>query len=301
MPRVRANGVELAYEFHGDEHDPVILLIQGLGLPAAAWPAEFIRLLTSSGYRVLTFDNRDIGGSTRFEADGLPNLVRLAIRHRLGMRIDVPYTLDDMTRDAEQLLAALDIRRAHVVGVSMGGMIAQKLALSAGHAVRTLTSIMSTTNDRHLPQPSFGVQMFIVRGPRDLSAAARREYHRKLWPLIGSPAYPHTTEELEDFIERIFASGIRSSGVARQTAAVIAEPGRAEQLRRLRVPTLVIHGADDPLVRVDCGRLTADSIPGAELFVIEGMGHDLPSALLPGICSRIVSHLQACRDAEQAA
>lgn len=292
MPVIHANGIDIAYEFHGPDARPVLLLIQGLGMPSAAWPPRFVEMLVDAGFRVLCFDNRDIGQSELLDELGQPKVFVQALRHALHMKVRAPYRLSDMMRDADALLTGLGVSAAHVVGVSMGGMIAQLLALHVPERVTSLTSIMSTTNNRRLPGPRGEVRRFILRGPKDFSTAGRLAYHRKLWPMIGSPGHVRTDEEFEAFLERIFASGMPPSGVARQTVAIFAESDRVPRLRELRVPTLVIHGDADPLVPVECGYATAEAIPDAEMVVIEGMGHDLPDALLPRLTDLIIGHLR---------
>jgi pimeloyl-ACP methyl ester carboxylesterase len=297
LPVTQVNGVDIAWERHGDAGDPAILLIQGLGLPAAAWPPAFIDLLLARGFSVVTFDNRDIGSSELLDHLGRARVLATALRRVVHLPIRPPYSLSDMAGDAEALLGVLGIDKAHVVGVSMGGMIAQNLALASPEKLASLTSIMSTTNDRDLPDAESQVRRFIVKGAADSSEPARRAYHRELWPLIGSPAYPHARDELEAFLDRIFEAGMPPSGRDRQTVAVLAEPGRGKRLGALSVPTLVIHGEADPLVPVACGRRTAACIPGARLRLFEGMGHDLPSALLPMLADEIVAHARAAGEA----
>lgn len=297
MPVTKLNGVDIGWRSDGDRNHPVILMIQGLGMPAAAWPPEMIDSFVTAGFRVIQFDNRDIGSSEQMDHLGRVSVLYTALRYAVRLPVRAPYSLLDMAKDALALLDELSIDSAHVLGVSMGGMIAQNLALHAQGRVASLTSIMSSTNERWLPQADARVQRFIVRGAGVKTEAARREYHRGLWPLIGSPDYPHTAGELEAFIERIFAAGMPPAGRDRQTLAVVAEGGRGERLSDLTTPTLVIHGAADPLVPVECGRRTAECIPGAKLKVIPGMGHDLPGALLPLISTEIITHV---RDAENA-
>ena len=290
MPTVTANGIEIAYELHGVEDGPVLLLVQGLSMPLTAWPPRFVDMLVDAGYRVLTFDNRDIGHSELLDHLPTPGLFMQAVKHACRLPVRAPYHLTDMMADTRALLAALDIPKAHVVGVSMGGMIAQLLAMHAPERLISLTSIMSTTGNRRLPGPTSKVRRLVLSRPTGPSAEARLAYHRKLWPMIGSPGFPHTEEELDNFLERIFARGMPATGITRQTLAILAAPSRAAQLGSLRVPTLVIHGDADPLVPVECGRDTARSIPDSELVVIEGMGHDLPDTLLPKLTELIIGH-----------
>ncbi len=292
MPAINANGIEIAYELYGADDAPVLLLVQGLGLPLTAWPPRFIELLVAAGFRVLTFDNRDIGHSTLLDDLPTPGLFMQVVKHACRLPVKAPYQLKDMMADAEALLAALRIRRAHVVGASMGGMIAQLLAIHAPDRVASLISLMSTTGNRRLPGPRSEVRRLMLQRPTNGSDAERRAYHRKLWPLIGSPDFPHTEAEIESFLERIFARGMPATGILRQTLAILAAPSRVRELRSLEVPTLVVHGDADPLVPVACGRDTADAIQGADLVVIEGMGHDMPDLLVPRLADLVVGHIE---------
>ncbi len=290
MPVLNANGIDLAYDWHGPSDGPVMLLIMGLGIPSAAWPPDFIDSLTAAGYRVLTFDNRDVGRSEILGDAKPPGLLLQAVRQALGMRVSAPYTLRDMAIDAAELMRGLGVDRAHVIGASMGGMIAQTLALALPQRAVSLTSIMSTTNDRDLPRPKREIARYALRHMRDRTPAGMRRYHEGFWPLIESPAYRHSEDELKAFLDRIFTRGISPTGSLRQTLAILAAPPRGEALRQLAVPTLVIHGDADPLVPVECGYATAKAIPNAEMLVFEGMGHDLPQALIGRISAAIVTH-----------
>ena len=292
MPTVRVNEVDIAYDYHGPENGPVVVLIMGLGLPSAAWPPLLIDLLVDRGLRVLTFDNRDIGQSELLDGLGSRSLFVEALRYSIRLPVRSPYRLSDMAADTAALLDVLDIRRAHVVGVSMGGMIGQLLALDAPSRVASLTSIMSTTSSRQLPGPSRELRRLLVRGPRNLSQEARIAHYRKIWPLLSSPAYPQPEERFDDFLDRIFTRGIPVSGARRQTLAVAAAADRSARLRELRKPTLVVHGDADAMVPVECGYHTAESIKDAEMVVIEGMGHNLPDPLMPRIAELLGGHVQ---------
>jgi proline iminopeptidase len=290
MARITSNGIDIAYAAHGDPQHPVMLLLQGLGMPSSAWPPELIEALAAGGYRVITLDNRDIGRSQLFSQHALPNMLLQLLKAKLGLRVSAPYDLDDMMRDVDGLMQALAIDSAHLVGVSMGGMIAQLLALAAPKRALSLTSIMSTTGARGLPGPTKAVRRHILRGPRRATDEARFAYHRELWQLLGSPGYRQSDAELNDFLQRIFARGMTAAGTARQALAILAARSRAEALRALAVPALVIHGDADPLIPLECGLHTARAIPRAKTEIIEGMGHDLPLALVDRLARRITRH-----------
>ena len=300
MPTATVNNIDIAYDWHGAGEGPVILMIMGLGLPSTAWPPEFIGALTRAGYRVLTFDNRDAGQSALLGGGKQPNVLAQALRYQLRMAVKSPYRIADMAADAAALLGALGVDRAHVVGASMGGMIAQTMALDYPNLVRTLTSIMSTTNDRRLPKPEWPVARYMLRRPRDRSQRALRSYHEGFWPLIQSPAYPHSEQELADFLDRLFARGMSLDGAMRQVLAILAAPNRAPRLAQLTTPSLVIHGDADPLLPVECGYATAAAIRDAEIVIFEGMGHDLPQPLLPQLVDAIVGHTRVADSAPSA-
>lgn len=292
MPILTSNGLRLAYNDHGDPDHPAVLLIQGLGLPSAAWPVEFIDYLVERSLRVITFDNRDCGQSDAIQARP-GNLAWQVIRQRIGLGVKAPYRLLDMMADTVGLLEALCIDGAHVVGISMGGMIAQLMAIEAPHRVRTLTSMMSTTGDRGLPGPAPEILRHMLRRPPEGDIQRRDEYYRKLWALIGSPEYPTTEERRSQFLARVYDGGINPEGTTRHLLAIMSAPGRQNDLARVSAPTLVLHGADDPMVPVVCGEATANAIPGAMLETIPGMGHDLPIQLLPRLLDSIVGHIRS--------
>jgi len=279
MPTVKSNGLQIAYEEYGNAAGPVLLMVQGLGMPLSAWPPALIDALVAQGYRVVTFDNRDIGRSELLRHMKVPNMLVQTLRRKFRMRVKTPYELVDMMRDVEGLMDALDIASAHLVGISMGGMISQLLAIHAPRRVKTLTSIMSTTGSRKLPGPTKEVTRHIVRGPKSATDEGRLEYQWELWRLLGGPGYRLSDQELAGFLRRNFERGMTAAGIARQTLAILAAPSRTAELRKIDIPTLIIHGDADPLIPVECGLATARSIPGARTAIIEGMGHDLPVAL----------------------
>jgi len=286
----KANGIELAYEEFGEPGLPVILLIMGLGTQMIAWPEAFCTGLAKRGYRVIRFDNRDIGLSQKMDGARAPHMLRMALHARLNWRVQVPYTLHDMAEDAIGLLDALDIGSAHVVGASMGGMIAQIVAGDFPFRVLSLTSIMSTSGRRSLPSAQPKVALQLLRRPTGTDAADLLDYAMRTWRLIGSPAYQPSDEALREKISRSFQRSFYPAGHTRQMAAIMASGDRVSVLQRVISPTLVIHGRADPLVPVAGGIDTARLVRGAKLELIDGMGHDLPEPLLPYLVELIGSH-----------
>jgi pimeloyl-ACP methyl ester carboxylesterase len=288
--RVRANGIALEVEEHGPRTGEPLLLIMGLGMQLLGWPDDFVAMLVQRGYRVIRFDNRDIGLSQGFDAAGVPNLAADSMRYALGLRIRSLYTLADMAADSLGLLDALGIDSAHVCGASMGGMIAQHLAGVAPHRVRSLTLMMTSSGSRRLPGPSLKVRAALISKPREgRSIAGIVEHYVGLYDLIGSPAYPATRDELRARFGRAVKRSHRPAGTARQMVAIAADGDRSRLLAGLQVPTHVIHGAADPLVPVLAGRDLATRIPGATLDVVDGMGHDLRAELWPRFAEGIES------------
>jgi pimeloyl-ACP methyl ester carboxylesterase len=282
MATATANGITIEYDVLGNPDDPPMLLIMGLGAQLIDWPQQFCELLSGRGYRVIRFDNRDAGLSSGCDDAPVPDLVGV----RAGDLRTVAYGLADLVADTAGLLDALEIDSAHVVGVSMGGMIAQQLAISLPQRVRSLCSIMSTTGNRSVGQPSPQAAMLLGRPP----AATREEAIANALAssrLLSSPGFPVDGDELLRRATAKVDRAYRPAGTARQLAAILAAPDRTAGLRSVTVPAVVIHGADDPLIDVSGGRATADAIPGAELLVVPGMGHDLPRAVWPRIIDAI--------------
>ena len=291
MPTLNANGIRIAFETTGDAKGVPMLLIHGLGMQLTAWPDEFVDGLAEQGFYVIRFDNRDCGLSTKFEAAGTPNLAVAWLKMRLRLPLRPPYTLDDMALDALAVLSALGVARAHVVGVSMGGMVAQLLAAHHGHRVLSLTSIMSSSGRRGLPGPTRAVRSAMLRRPRDPgNVDSILDNAVALWRTIGSPAYPTPEPVLRQRVLRALRRSNCPSGVARQMMAIAAAPDRSPLLGQLAMPTLVIHGAADPLVPSACGVDVAERVPGARLEIIEGMGHDLPAQLIERLLALIDLH-----------
>ncbi len=277
-------GITLCYETFGERSNPTALLIMGLGTQMIAWHEDFCRELATRGLHVVRFDNRDIGRSTHMSGRP-PSTAQLLTRSSRAAR----YTLGDMADDAAGLLRELELAPAHVVGVSMGGMIAQTLAARHPMAVRSLVSIMSNTGSLRTGQPSLRVYpIFLRRPPREREAFIA--HMERLFTVIGSPGLPRDAADMHAIATASYDRGHDPDGPGRQLAAIIAAGNRTAELRRIHVPTLVIHGTDDPLIAPSGGRATARAIHGAELMSVEGMGHDLPRAAWPQLIDAIAVH-----------
>jgi pimeloyl-ACP methyl ester carboxylesterase len=280
----RVGEVDICYETFGDPADPAMLLIMGLGTQMLAWHEEFCEQLAGRGFFVIRHDNRDIGRSSRLRHLGTPPLWKIVRRDR-----HPAYSLADMAADSVGVLDDLGIRRAHVVGASMGGMIAQTIAIRFPHRVLSLVSIMSNTGSFWTGQPAMGMYALLLKpAPKDRDAYI--EHGVELFTKIGGAGYEPDVEDLRDIAARSFDRGHDAAGPLRQLHAIVADRNREAQLRRLRVPTTVIHGADDKLVRPSGGRATAKAIPGARLVEIEGMGHGLPRGAWPRIIDAMVEN-----------
>jgi len=280
-------GITLCYETFGAEPDPPMLLIMGLGMQMLGWPDDFCRQLAERGFYVIRFDNRDAGRSTHIE--GRPPPVGQLLRRRID---PVLYTLSDMADDAAGLLRELGLEPAHVVGASMGGMIAQTLAAEHPAAVRSLVSIMSNTGSRWSGQPSLAIyRYFLSVAPADREGYIDRTV--KVFTAIGSRGLPQDTERHREIAARSWDRGFDPLGSGRQLGAIIASGNRAKSLRAITAPTLVIHGSKDPMVSRSGGVATARAIPGARMVTIQGMGHDLPAAAWPQLVQAISEHAHA--------
>jgi pimeloyl-ACP methyl ester carboxylesterase len=279
--RAPANGIEIVYETIGDPSNPPLLLIMGLGTQLIHWDVELCERFAGRGFHVIRFDNRDSGRSTKIDAP-VPSLPRAMA----GLKIDAPYLLDDMAEDAFGLLDHLGMKAAHVVGASMGGMIAQTMAIRRPERVLSVTSIMSTTGERRVGRPKLRVWgVLLRRAPRDRDAAV--EYFVGVFRLIGSKGFPVDEDRIRKLAAQAYDRGHSPAGTGRQLAAIVASGDRTERLGQLQVPTTVFHGRDDPLVPFRAGRATADAIPGARLIAIPGMGHDLPREVWPRLVDAV--------------
>jgi proline iminopeptidase len=290
MPSLNANGIRIAFDTAGDPKAVPLLLISGLGLQLTAWPDEFVEGLVELGFYVIRYDNRDTGLSTKFEHAGTPSLGLAWLKSLLRWPIRPPYTLEDMADDAVGVLSALGVARAHVVGMSMGGMIAQLMAAKFPSRVLSLTSIMSSSGRRGLPGPAPEVKRAMMHRPKSADVDAMIEHGVRLLQAIGSPTYPTPEKQLRRRVTRALRRNCCPGGVVRQILAVAASGDRSPQLRSIVAPTLVIHGAADTMVPLACGEDTAQAIPNARLEVIEGMGHDLPTQLLERLLALIDAH-----------
>ena len=281
--QIAANGLSIEVDDQGPTNGTPLLLIMGLGMQLTAWPEELVQMLVARGFRVIRFDNRDIGLSQGFEAAGTPNLAWATLRHLLHLPVHSPYTLADMARDGFSVLDALGIERAHVCGASMGGMIAQHMAASQPQRVSRLTLMMTSSGSRKLPQASAKVRAALLErramGAHDVDAEVARLM--RLLTLIGSPAFRPDPAAFKARLTASVRRAWRPDGVARQLVAIAADGDRTPLLSRITSPTHIVHGADDPLVPVAAAHDLHAGIAGATLEIIDGMGHDLPAALWP--------------------
>ena len=288
MSSIRANGIEIAYEAFGAPAAAPLLLIMGFSAQMIGWEAEFCARLAGRGFRVIRFDNRDVGLSTKFD-DACPDPgPRFAAAMR-GEPFEPVYTLSDMAADAAGLLAALGIASAHVVGASMGGFIAQRMALEHAPRVRTLTSIMSSTGNPDLP-PASAEALAALTQPRATSREEAITQGVETWRLLHGPGFRFDEERTRRLVADSFDRCFHPNGIARQMLAIRADGNRKPLLARVTAPTLVIHGSADRLVPFAAGRDTAEAIPGARLVAIEGMGHELPEGAWPQIIEAIAAH-----------
>ena len=275
MPNVTANGIQIEYETFGSSSGRPLLLIIGLGDQMIQWDEDLCQDLAKRGYYVIRFDNRDVGRSTKFEAAGVPNIPETFGKILKGEEVRPPYTLEDMADDAVGLLDALGLQNAHICGMSMGGMIAQTIALRHPSRVLSLISIYSTTGNRELPQPKPEILGILIALPPD-KKEAYIEHMLRVFKAIAGPRFGVDEAWIRKTMAENFDRSYYPQGVARQLVAILTQRDRRPALASLKVPTLVIHGTDDPLVPVEAGKDTAKSIPAARLILIEGMGHDLP-------------------------
>jgi pimeloyl-ACP methyl ester carboxylesterase len=285
----RTNGIDLCYEIFGKDDAEPMLLIMGLGAQMILWDDEFCAQLASRGFRVIRFDNRDIGKSSKLTGGKPLKPLELLKLRFLRIPVEAPYRLRDMAEDTIGLMDSLGIKSAHLVGASMGGMIAQEIAISFPQRVRSLTSIMSTTGNPKVPPPTREASAMLMAPP----PATKEEFLTRFaqtWKVLRVGSFPLDEAKDRERAERVFARGLNPAGVGRQLRAILASGSRKERLRAVKAPTLVIHGTVDPLVRPEGGKDTAASIPGARLMMVDGMGHAIPIPMWPQIIDAIDKH-----------
>ena len=293
--KVHANGMAIEIDVQGPQDGEPLLLVMGLSMQLIAWPQELVSDLASRGYRVIRMDNRDIGLSQHMHHLGAPNLAWAILRSTLRLPLHSPYQLSDMAKDAVGVLDALGVATAHVCGLSMGGMIAQHLAAQHAPRVRSLTLMMTSSGARGLGQPSLRVRRALIAKPAGNDAAALIRHGCRIFTLIGSPGFPTPPEQLRERVTEAVHRSSNPAGSVRQLIAIAADGDRSTLLSRITAPTLVIHGNADPLIPVAAGHDLARKISGARAEFIDGMGHDLPLALLPRLAAGIAANAQRAR------
>jgi pimeloyl-ACP methyl ester carboxylesterase len=292
MPKAHANGIEIEYACYGHEDARPLLLLRGLGTQLIQWDPRLCERIASAGHRLVIFDNRDVGLSTHLSEAAVPELGGVARALAEGRRPEVPYTVDDMADDVVGLMDALAFASVHVAGISMGGMIAQQVAIRHPQRVRSLTSIMSSTSEPGLPAPTPEAQAALME-PAPKERKAYQEYSVRTARCFAGDGFPFDAEAQRELAGRVFDRAFDPDGVGRQMAAVVASGSRHEALARVRTPALVIHGSADPLIPPAGGEATARAIPGARLELIEGMGHDLPEGAWPALVDAITAHTRS--------
>ena len=295
MPTITTpnTSIEIFYEDHGDPSHEVILLVMGLGAQLTLWPDELVDTLVGEGFRVIRYDNRDIGLSQKMEGARAPSLPMQVLRKKIGFPARVPYTLTDMAHDGIGVLDALGIEAAHVVGASMGGMIAQLMAVHHSHRLLSLTSIMSTTGNGKLPQAEKHAMDALIAPLKGMDEETLVAHGLNIARNIGSPGFPFDPQQQRERVLKNIRRSVYPAGLPRQLAAIIDDGCRRSRLADVRVPTLVLHGEDDPLVKLAAGEDTAASIPGARLVTIPGWGHDIPLPLVDRVAGEIVTHARS--------
>jgi pimeloyl-ACP methyl ester carboxylesterase len=290
MPQSKTNSIRIEYETFGNPASPPILLIIGLSVQLIYWDEEFCKQLAQAGLYVIRFDNRDAGLSTKFDSAGVPDLMDVIGKLMSGQKVTPPYTIEDMAADAVGLLDALNIDKAHICGMSMGGMIAQSIAIHYPQRVLSLTSIYSTTGNPHLRQPKPEVMKLLLAPPpreRDLFI----QFETDVFRALTGPGFGFEEKWVRETMGKAYDRAFYPQGTGRQLVAIMTQSNRKAALLGVRVPTLVIHGDADPLVSVEAGKDTAEAVPGAELIIMEGMGHDLPHGeAWAQIASHIIAH-----------
>ena len=290
MPQIQTKSVTIEYDEFGAADAPVIILIMGLGTQMVAWPEPFCQLLADQGFRVIRFDNRDIGLSEKLENAKTISVPLLVLLNKTRIPWCYGYTLDDMAEDTVNLMDALAIEQAHIVGASMGGMIAQQMAAHYPNRLLSLTSIMSTTGNRALPKATSEAQRALLNRKPAKGREGMIDYGVRFWQTVGSPGYPQPVEVLRETVATYIDRSFYPVGFLRQLGAVVASGDRRKALRTITTPTLVIHGIDDPLVPCEGGLDTKRNIPHSRLELIAGMGHDVPPGLFETLTGMITDH-----------
>ncbi len=287
--RLTANGIAIEVDDQGPPAGEPVLLVMGLGMPLLGWPDELVADLVGRGFRVIRFDNRDVGLSQSFDHLGLPSVVVAGLRYALRLPVRSPYPLSAMADDALGVLDALGLASAHIVGASMGGMIAQHIAASHPHRTRSLTLVMTSSGARHLPQPSARIRRLLLKGAPGQDVERIVRHLTQIVTAIGSPGYPSEPARLHQRLLAMVSRSWRPAGTARQLLAILADGDRSPWLGRIVAPTLVMHGLDDPLVPVAAGHDLVAKIGGAESDFVPGMGHDFALQLMPRMAAGIAS------------
>jgi pimeloyl-ACP methyl ester carboxylesterase len=292
MPTITTptTGIDIFYEDYGDPAHEVILLVMGLGAQLTLWPDELVEALVGEGFRVIRYDNRDIGLSQKIEGARAPSLPVQVLRKKIGFPARVPYTLTEMAHDGIGVMDALGIKAAHVVGASMGGMIAQLMAVHHADRLLSLTSIMSTTGNPKLPPAEKNAMGALIAPLKGMDEETLVAHGLNIARNIGSPGFPFDPEEQRAKVLRNVRRSVYPAGPPRQLAAIIDDGDRRARLAQVQVPTLVLHGEDDPLIKLPAAEDTARAIPGARLVTIPGWGHDIPVPLVPRVANEIAAH-----------
>jgi pimeloyl-ACP methyl ester carboxylesterase len=301
MPTAKANGLTIAYETAGDPRDPTILLVMGLGAQLTLWPDAFVAALAANGLHVVRYDNRDVGLSSDFDSFGVVDMNAIVMKAIAGQPLSPPYTVADMAADGIGLLDALGIRSAHVAGLSMGGMIVPHMATKHATRVESMTVIMSSSGRRGLPPGRPEAMKMLMSRPMSNDRAEIIRHSLALRRAIGGAGYPEKEEVMLATVERQVDRRYYPQGVGRQYYAVVADGDRTNLLKSVKVPTLVIHGDDDPLLPIECGRDVAAAVPGAVMHEERGMGHEIPAALCQPLAAKIAAHCKAAKARQVAA
>ncbi|MFM7698014.1 MAG: alpha/beta fold hydrolase [Limnohabitans sp.] len=291
--QIYVNNIRLQVEDTGERDRPAVLLIAGMSMQLIVWPDVLLRTLHQAGFRVVRFDNRDNGLSESLDSLGTPNLLWFMLQQKLGLSPKPPYSLTDMSQDALGVMDHLQLQQAHLVGVSMGGMIAQRLAIAVPQRVWSLTSIMSSSGAKGLPGPTPAMRRVLMTPPAAPGSAAARAHALRFVKALAGPGFVHPLGSQEQLVDDSLQRSNRPAGSYRQMLAAMADRDRCHLLARIKAPTLVIHGTADPLIPYACAQDTAARIPGAKLFGIEDMGHDFPPDAMVQLTNRLLPFLQA--------